>query len=125
MYFGKTYLSMQVLNLLSSKNELSQPTNHANKIIILIFLIMKATILDTHSRIGNSSSNNVKVLKSSFLSRTQNKLENKTCQNKQFVTISFVTLNLRDTNLNTSDVMRILITFFTGWATIGVMVILT
>jgi len=27
--------------------KLSQPTKHANKIIILIFLIMKATILDT------------------------------------------------------------------------------
>jgi len=30
--------------------ELSQLTKHANKIIILIFLNMKATIFDTHSK---------------------------------------------------------------------------
>jgi len=35
---------------ISTGEESIQPTKHANKIITLIFLIMKATILDTHRR---------------------------------------------------------------------------
>jgi len=34
---------------------LSQPTNHANKILVSIFLIVKATILDTHGRFQKGS----------------------------------------------------------------------
>ncbi len=38
-----------LLFLISRGEQLSQPTMHANKIIISIFLIVKATILDTHT----------------------------------------------------------------------------
>ncbi len=41
-----------VFILISAGDESSKPTKHANKIIILIFLIMKATNLYTRGRIS-------------------------------------------------------------------------
>jgi len=40
---------------ISMVEELSQPTKHANKILVSIFLIMKATIPDTHGKFNLTS----------------------------------------------------------------------
>ncbi len=37
-----------LISLISTVEELSQPTKNANKILVSIFMAMKATILDTH-----------------------------------------------------------------------------
>jgi len=43
-------LFLKKISKISMGEELSQLTKHANKIIISIFLNMKATIFDTHSK---------------------------------------------------------------------------
>ncbi len=39
-----------IIFLISTDEESSQPTKHANKILVLIFLTMRATILDIHGK---------------------------------------------------------------------------
>jgi len=53
VFFTKLKLYFNVCNLIFltyTVEELTLSTKHANKILVVIFLTMKATILDTHGR---------------------------------------------------------------------------